>query len=311
MVHVAHDGVTTIGFAHGSAYKNVPIREPNTAHFNHDTRIIYSGKYVVEDPIDAMPHARVSAELNRMGVRTDHQSEAAQRSQLRLAGSDQPTNQTTRVPPSLSSNAMTGAIVYGNAKSYTDQELHPDMATLQHELRVIQAANLELTLENTRLKQSHSDSSELLTDVVRLRREKEEIKVQSTAEKAKLYGELQAASASGGNTDAYKREIVQLQQEKAQLTQAKADANTDKAEWMSKAADEQAAKRQLQEDLTGLTAELNKANDANSRLTVDLETAKAAANMDAKADAKARLQQQITTLEAESINVTSLHQVSG
>merc|ERR1711865_418815 len=77
----------------------------------------------------------------------------------------------------------------------------------------------------------------------------------------------------------------QLQQEKAQLTQAKADANTDKAEWMSKAADEQAAKRQLQEDLTGLTGELNKANDASTRLTVDLERAKAAANMDAKADA--------------------------
>jgi len=333
MVHVAHrrnpgdfDRHPTIGFAHGrSAYENIPIRDPNRAHFNHDTRVIYSGKYAIEDPVDAMPHARVRAELNRMGVRTDHQSEAAQRSQLRLVVSDQPTAQTTRVPPSLSSNAMTGAIAYGNAKSNTDntaftsdgitivddrnKDLHPDMATLQHELRVLQAANFELNLENTRLKESHSDSSELLAEATQLRREKEQIQAQSAAENAKLYEELQAASASGGNTDALRREIVQLQQEKAQLTQAKADANTDKAEWMSKAADEQAVKHQLQQDLASLTAELIKANDANSRLTVDLERAKAAADTQAKADAntdeKARLQQQITTLEADNMALKS------
>ena len=132
--------VTTVGFSHGSGpwYGSTLNAQNsnavNAAKAHHDEatirsiqqnreRFVYGqSQYAVQDPIDAMPDSRVKSELHRMGINTAHQSAAGRRSQLRLLSSDHPTARTTRVPPSLSSSAMTGAVAYGHSKAHIDEK---------------------------------------------------------------------------------------------------------------------------------------------------------------------------------------------
>jgi hypothetical protein len=336
--------VTTIGFAHGTggaySYSNRhPNGEPSIESIQRNReRFIYSDKqYAVQDPVDGMPDSRVKSELHRMGINTANQSASARRQQLRLAASDHPTNQTTRVPPGLSSSAMTGAVAYGNSKAHLDEksftsegftivddrydELHPDVPKLQHELRVLQATNLELNQENFKLSEKKSEISAMESEIARLRKEKSALMDDAGKEKAELYEQLEKASKSGGGSAGLQAQISELKHDIADLKTARDISNSEKAEWMAKAADEQSKKRISHENLTSVTAELDNEQNENARLRAKLDEEKAAyAALEAAGSRaapqpqptpdrefmttsnaeKARLQQQITSLESEN-----------
>merc|ERR1711865_38939 len=296
--------VTTVGFAHGSGHflgstlNAHNSNAVNAAKAHHDEatirsiqqnreRFVYGqNQYAVQDPIDGMPDSRVKSELHRMGINTIHQSASGRRQQLRLLSSDHPTAQTTRVPPSLSSSAMTGAVAYGHSKAHIDEkgftsdgftivddrhdELHPDVHKIQHELRIIQAANLELNQENYKLQKKQDKSANLSAQIADLRDEKATLHDRHASEKIAMYKEFekkQGSAGSGLNDEERKK----LKADAAAMKAERDSSEIKRVEWEAKCADEKEGKRKANNDLSSLTADLTKELEENNRLRSQLQ----------------------------------------
>lgn len=347
--------VTTVGFSHGSGpwYGSTLNAQNsnavNAAKAHHDEatirsiqqnreRFVYGqSQYAVQDPIDAMPDSRVKSELHRMGINTAHQSAAGRRSQLRLLSSDHPTARTTRVPPSLSSSAMTGAVAYGHSKAHIDEkgftsdgftivddrhdELHPDVHKIQHELRVIQAANLELNQDNYKLKQKQEKAASLTGQINDLRAEKALLKDKHSSEKIALYKEFQnqqgtqASGLSDAETKKLRDEAAAMKAERDahQLQKVAAEAKLLEVKEKKRAADSAAAtvaadlSEQLEENdrLRSQQAQQSQGSDSADMqarivaLEQERDAARAANTTASGSNNESKLKQDIANLENE------------